>query len=119
MDLDDYTLGEPYYSHTTFDIWEPTIWANERDARDHRDGREDVEPLDDPITQAIGRIFAEENELLTATHHIEIPAMKVENPITGTIVVGSEEAIDRTATSKSDGDALYEVSHSPLEYEGE
>ena len=101
IDLDEYSLGEPQYTHTTFDIYEPTIWAHERDARDLNDGREDIEPLNDPLTQSIGRVLAEKNVWLTATHHIAIPAVNVEKSVNVDVYIGSEDAVAEAAIDET------------------
>lgn len=58
------------YSHTTIEWAEPRFWAHERDARDYRDGR-DIEPVDNLVTQAIGREFARSEEMIALTINLK------------------------------------------------
>lgn len=58
------------YSHTTIEWAQPDVWAHPRDYRDAQDGRENVQPLDDPLSEAIGHAASRKAVLLCASIHL-------------------------------------------------
>ena len=68
------------YTHTTIEYAEPRIWNHPRDYRDAQDGRADVGPNDNPLTQAIASTMARKGEMLSATIHLtdEVEVSNVE-----------------------------------------
>lgn len=74
------------YSHTTVDWAQPNVWPHERDKRDAEEGREDVAPVDDPITEAIAHRYAIEEKLLSITVHCEATVVE-ESPVEVTVNV--------------------------------
>lgn len=62
------------YTHTTIEhipAEKINVWGAERDYRDAEDGREDVDPLDDPIANAIGEAFARSEEMVYHSIHLD------------------------------------------------
>lgn len=72
------------YTHTTIEYAEPNIWRHPRDATDAKDGM-DVEPLDDPISEALATEFAMSENLLSIVTHVEAlcePVCTLETEVT-------------------------------------
>lgn len=92
MTLSDRTqhtsLRSPSYSHTTVEYADPdsiNVWRHERDKRDAEEGR-DVEPLDDPVTNAILQQLIVADEWLSLTVHLNKDPQPLQT-ITATVTV--------------------------------